>query len=47
VRNHVKLAGREPKGSRTLFTMDCALEIERQRKAGTSSAVRGLAVGSV
>jgi hypothetical protein len=46
VRNHVKLAGGEPKGSRTLFTMDCTLEIEWLRKAG-SSAVRGLAVGSV
>jgi hypothetical protein len=31
-RNHVKPADGEPKGSKTLFTLDCALEINRNEK---------------
>jgi hypothetical protein len=32
VRNNVKLADGKPKGSRTPFTMDCALEIDGNEK---------------
>jgi hypothetical protein len=48
VRNLVKLADREPKGgSRTLFTMDCALEIDGEEKpALVVVSVLGTAVGS-
>jgi hypothetical protein len=41
VRNHVKLADGEPKGGRTLFTMDYALEINRNEKP--AQAVRSAA----
>jgi hypothetical protein len=47
VRNLVKLADREPKGgSRTLFTMDCALEIDGEEKPALVVSVLGTAVGS-
>jgi hypothetical protein len=46
VRNHGKLADGGPRGgSRTLITMDCALEIGEEKPALVVS-VPGMAVGS-
>jgi acyl dehydratase len=47
VRNRVKLAGAEPKGNgRTLYTMDCTLEIADEEKPALAVTVLAMAVGS-
>jgi hypothetical protein len=47
VRNHVKLAdGKLRGGSRTLFTMECALKIDGEEKPAPVVSVPGMAVGS-
>ena len=47
MRNQIKLADGELRGgSRTLFTMDCALEINGDEKPAPVVSVLGMAVGS-